>query len=404
MIITTERDKRFVKALAGAGEGLFGLHNLFGFISEQGAQDRLKSRRRRGIIYDSFRWDCLFSILHNKSKGKSKSTWTINAVENCKVLQMSENQWKLMTSFGNFLFSPDGGRGEACVPSLEIIEKDPERAGIKVAWIAGFLVIAFMLLTLFMPPPEEMRKEEEEEQVAVEVAPQSAVTIRMTPREKPTKEQIKKWRVHRAVQQNLGLLGLLGKKNLTKAVGGAPTDLKNVSPGAGQGGDQGSGGELLVGLGKGVRKTTVGNTGVKGLGGIGTKGRGGGQGGYGNTSIASGEGAGISTIAVSQDAVLDGGLDKYVIAATIQKYINQVRACYENELQKNPGLAGTVRIDFEIGGSGTLNYSKVKKSTLGNKKAETCITGKMMAWKFPRPRGGVKVPTSYPFILRPSGS
>ena len=36
----------------------------------------------------------------------------------------------------------------------------------------------------------------------------------------------------------LGFMGLLGRKDLTKALGGAPTQLKDASPGAGPGGKE----------------------------------------------------------------------------------------------------------------------------------------------------------------------
>ena len=102
--------------------------------------------------------------------------------------------------------------------------------------------------------------------------------------------------------------------------------------------------------------------------------------------------------------VLDGGLSRYAINATIAKYLSQVRRCYENELNKNPNIEGLVSVAFEIGGSGMLNYSKVTKSSLNNKAVESCITTKMMKWKFPKPKGGVNVPVNYPFMLRPVGT
>src|SRR5690606_25468591 len=125
-------------------------------------------------------------------------------------------------------------------------------------------------------------------QVANNVSPQMKV-----------KPLTKAEKAHRAVQRNLGFLGMVGSKDMKKVVGGVPQKLEKATAGAGAGGDAGSGGELLTGLGKGLKKTTVGNTGVQGLGGVGTKGAGGGAGGYGNTMVASGSGKGISAIAVS---------------------------------------------------------------------------------------------------------
>jgi hypothetical protein len=143
---------------------------------------------------------------------------------------------------------------------------------------------------------------------------------------------------------------------------------------------------------------------VAGLGGIGTKGRGGGGGGYGNSMVGSGEGRALSAMPVSQDIVLEGGLDRAVIQATIAKYISQVRACYEDGLRNNPGISGQVTMAFEIAATGTLNYARVGKSTLGNAPVESCISARMMGWQFPKPLGGVSVKVNYPFLLRPVSS
>ena len=145
----------------------------------------------------------------------------------------------------------------------------------------------------------------------------------------------------------------------------------------------------------------MGNTGTAGLGGIGTKGAGGGLGGYGNSLIGSGEGKGLTTMALAQDLVLEGGLDRSVIQATIAKYLSQVRACYEGGLQKKPDLQGTVAMAFQINPTGELNYSRVAKSSLGDPQVENCIATRMMSWKFPKPVGGVSQKVEYPFNLRP---
>lgn len=195
----------------------------------------------------------------------------------------------------------------------------------------------------------------------------------------------------------------MGRKDYKKAVGGTPIEVKDTSPGAGAGGNAGSGGELISGLGEGVRRTTVGNTGVQGLGGIGTKGAGGGQGGYGNSLVGSGQGKSLSAIALSQDLVLEGGLDRNVIQATIAKYLNQVRACYEAGLRRSPGIAGQVSMNFEIAASGALNFARVAKTSLGDSQVEQCISSKMMGWQFPKPVGAVVVKVNYPFVLRPTG-
>jgi hypothetical protein len=100
---------------------------------------------------------------------------------------------------------------------------------------------------------------------------------------------------------------------------------------------------------------------------------------------------------------LEGGLSRYAINATIAKYLSQVRRCYETQLKFNSNLQGLVEVSFMINGTGKLDFSKVNRTTLKNPAAEKCITTKMMGWQFPKPRGGVKVPVKYPFMLRPVG-
>lgn len=243
-----------------------------------------------------------------------------------------------------------------------------------------------------------------EEPILVKLTPQVQKTVVVPstmPTELPKTIQTQDKVVKRAIQQNLGFLGLLGNKNITKAIGGANT-LKDSSAGAGAG-KEGSGGEYLTGLGRGVKHATVGNSGVAGLGGIGTKGAGGGAGGYGNSKIGSGEGSSLSKVALSNDLMLEGGLDKAVIQATIAKYLSQVRACYESGLQSNPALQGQVNMAFNITGNGDVSVANVAKSTLGHSGVESCISTKMLNWKFPKPVGGVNVKVNYPFVLRPVG-
>jgi hypothetical protein len=120
--------------------------------------------------------------------------------------------------------------------------------------------------------------------------------------------------------------------------------------------------------------------------------------------VGQGHGRSLTALPLSNDIELEGGLDKAVIAATIAKYLSQVRACYEVGLRRNPALAGQVTMNFEIGPTGKLNFSKVGKSSLGDAEVPECIATRMMSWDFPKPVGGVNVKVNYPFLLRPVNS
>jgi hypothetical protein len=265
------------------------------------------------------------------------------------------------------------------------------------------LVFLIPIIALMIPGTKKVEEAPILEPIAVQVKMEKIKPVTVGINEMIPKDVKQAKQMKRAIAQDLGFLGLLGRKDLTKAVGGAPI-LKDASAGAGAGGHEGSGGEYLMGIGQGLKRATVGNSGVAGLGGVGTKGAGGGAGGYGNSMIGSGDGKGLSTIALSNDIVLEGGLDRSVVQATIAKYMSQVRACYEQGLKRNSGLSGLVSMAFEINGGGAINYARVQKTSLGDKEVEDCISTRMLDWKFPQPRGGVNVKVNYPFSLRTARS
>lgn len=387
-----------VKVLHNVQNLDFGFHKLFGFISLDKANKRIEARKRQAFDYTANNWNFTFKI---KSTDK---TWEITDLVGCEAHKIGKESWSLDTPQGSFKVV------NAAAMNAPVISEDRIDSNEWINKAAEYGLLALLLLmpiVYFMQAetiPEEV-KEEHKKPITVKIV-EKANVVKIAPANPQIKIEplTKSEKANIAVKRNLGFLGMVGSKDMKKVVGGVPQKLKTATAGAGKGGDAGSGGELLVGLGKGLRKTTVGNTGVQGLGGIGTKGAGGGKGGYGNTMVASGSGKGISAIAVSNsNMAIDGGLSRYAINATIAKYLSQVRRCYETQLKFNPDLQGLVEVSFMINGTGMLDFSKVNRSTLKNEATEKCITTKMMGWQFPQPKGGVKVPVKYPFMLRPVG-
>jgi hypothetical protein len=375
--------------------GEFGLHQVFGFIFKDHLADRIHRRKSHGISSLENAWVCQLKLL------KNAKNFTIEAISGCEVKVENDRTWKIKTDRGEFRLLP-AGEARAVPIGTQIADKD-----FKIGKTAAIVLAVLLALPLMLGRDRNVEPVVVmEEPIMVKLKPQVQKTVVVPstmPAEMPQNLKAQDKVVKRAIQQNLGFLGLLGNKNITKAIGGAPT-IKDASAGAGAGGKEGSGGEFLTGIGRGVKSATVGNTGVSGLGGIGTKGAGGGAGGYGNSKIGSGEGSSLSKVALSNDLMLEGGLDKAVIQATIAKYLSQVRACYETGLQSNPALQGQVNMSFQINGEGNISSANVAKSTLGNSQVESCISTKMLNWKFPKPVGGVNVKVNYPFVLRPVGA
>lgn len=399
MIAVRTAEGSLVRSFPGLQSGQFGFHNLFGFISVEAERESLSRRRRKGLSNENAQWLCRFQV-------GSK----VAPLEGCEIERASEaGEWKLRLASAEYRLAVREDASGLIPDARRLGEKAADWDARRQRIATGLALAAFLLLFFLMRSfsPSEKVAEKIEEPVTIKILEEKTVKVpklAYEALEQPVPVQNVNQQVKRAVRQDLGFLGLIGRKDLKKALGGQPIELKQVSAGAGPGGTEGSGGEALVGLGEGVKRASVGNTGVQGLGGIGTKGRGGGAGGYGNSMVGSGEGKGLTSIPLSNELTLEGGLDRSVIQATIAKYLSQVRACYEQGLKSRPGESGQVSMAFEIGGSGRLNSSRVARSSLGDPGVEQCIATRMMSWQFPKPLGGVNVKVNYPFLLRPAGA
>lgn len=374
-----------------------GYHPRFGFVTDESYARRRRRRERHG--YKSGEQELCFEFVADTSADQLRfgelRNCSVEIVDDHAILSANGVRYRLsgaldLTAFPEGV-APDSGLRWPLWTGVSIL------LFVLLAWVARFVPQSPVA-----PMPEVIaqtvvRLEQEKPRKPVEIKTAVEKIVESVPELQKQAAPVK-----RAIKQDLGFLGLLGKKNLKNAVGGAPTKLKDASPGAGPGGSQGSGGESLTGLGEGLKRATVGNSGVAGLGGVGTKGAGGGLGGYGQTDVGSGEGRALASNPHAQDVLVDGGLDRAVIEATIAKYLSEIRACYEEGLRRKPDLTGTVTVAFEINGMGRLNHARVKSSTLGDPSVEACMTGRMMDWQFPQPRGGVTVKANHPFALRPA--
>lgn len=200
-----------------------------------------------------------------------------------------------------------------------------------------------------------------------------------------------------------GLLGAMGNSGAASNVfgpGGLGTGINNalggLKGGAGLGDAHGVGGLGARGTGPGG-----GGTGL-GLGGLGTKGGGRGAGGYGSIDLG-GRGKDVTRVIPGKTTVI-GGLDKDVIAKVIRRHQNEIKYCYEQELNKDPNLAGKVAVQFTIDPTGSVADASTAETTLNNATTENCMLSRIRRWKFPEPKGGGVVTVTFPWIFSPAGS
>ncbi|MBL7689413.1 MAG: AgmX/PglI C-terminal domain-containing protein, partial [Bdellovibrionaceae bacterium] len=265
---------------------------------------------------------------------------------------------------------------------------------------------AIIFLSIVMTRPLENAKLEQQlkQQVVqivknIPVKPQPvqqavSKTVETTQTVKPTNKT--------ATIKRMGALAVLGSLKTGSQKGGLNLGAVNTTAGPGLGGTGGSGGAQTSIYAKGLVAAPLGAGGnMQGGGGYGTKGKGGGQAGYGKLSLVGS--AGTSPIPLGREAIIEGGLDRDLIADVVNRNMGQIRFCYEQGLQGDPALAGRVAIGWIIGGNGQVKTASVESTTLNSKLVEDCILLRLRTWKFPLPDGGSDVKVSFPFVLRRTG-
>ncbi|MDC0671567.1 VIT domain-containing protein [Nannocystis radixulma] len=144
--------------------------------------------------------------------------------------------------------------------------------------------------------------------------------------------------------------------------------------------------------------------GTVGLGNVGLIGKGGGGGygsGYGRGAGAGFGGRGTRVPTVRQaKAEVTGSLDRDLIRRVVRAHVAEVRACYEQGLQRDPNLRGRVSLDIRIDGHGAVDSASVAEDTLTDPNVGTCIAAAVRRWRFPGNPGGL-VTVRYPFVLEP---
>jgi Ca-activated chloride channel family protein len=159
----------------------------------------------------------------------------------------------------------------------------------------------------------------------------------------------------------------------------------------------------------------LGSTGGEsyGVGGLGLRGtgRGGGGSGYGKVAAESKSLAGPADKKEKPKArpkvkaghpQVKGALDKNVILRVIRQRQAQMRYCYERALRKNPGLSGTLKVQWSIDANGRVQAVKIRSGSLNDSKMRQCVIRQVKKMRFPKPSGGGSVKVIFPFKFSPS--
>jgi TonB family protein len=96
-----------------------------------------------------------------------------------------------------------------------------------------------------------------------------------------------------------------------------------------------------------------------------------------------------------------GDFDSRLVVSTIKARLRAIQMCYEQQLRRNPTLAGKVSIEFTIQTRGNVTDVHVKENTTGDSAVGTCVANTVSSFRFnPGPQGG-SVTYQYPFVFAP---
>lgn len=177
------------------------------------------------------------------------------------------------------------------------------------------------------------------------------------------------------------------------AVTGNAQDILSQAMGVGVA-KSGSGGELRARSGGGS------GSGQAGLGGLARK---------EGTTGAVGEGGAVTEKAIRGSVKNTGGdeiggtgeFDSALVVQTIKTRLRAIQMCYEQQLRRNPTLAGKVTIEFTIQPRGNVTDVRVKENSTNDGAVASCVADTVGRFRFnPGPEGG-SVSYAYPFVFAP---
>jgi outer membrane biosynthesis protein TonB len=135
--------------------------------------------------------------------------------------------------------------------------------------------------------------------------------------------------------------------------------------------------------------------------GVGTIGGKLGGAGYGTgQNMGAGNHKGSFVSISEQGMAVEKGLLQEEVGAVIHKHMDEVRYCHESAMLYHPNANGKLLVKFSIAPNGTVESAATETSTLEDPQMENCILKKLKTWRFPKPKGGIHVAVSYPFIFK----
>ena len=96
-----------------------------------------------------------------------------------------------------------------------------------------------------------------------------------------------------------------------------------------------------------------------------------------------------------------GGLTAKAIIDVVKANLDEIKACYERLLLRDPEAKGVIKVVFVIGRKGSVSRAQFEESSILDAEMVDCVLARVRSWQFPKPRGKQPVDVSYPFSFNP---
>jgi hypothetical protein len=83
-----------------------------------------------------------------------------------------------------------------------------------------------------------------------------------------------------------------------------------------------------------------------------------------------------------------GSIDRESITRVLAAHRPQILDCFAQQTKEFPWLEGTVSVKFVFNQTGTVLSAQVAQSTISHPGVETCLSGEIKKWSFPKTKGG----------------
>ncbi len=153
----------------------------------------------------------------------------------------------------------------------------------------------------------------------------------------------------------------------------------------------GSGGLGLDGTGRGGGGAGEGTIGLGNLGTIGQSGR-------GEERADRSASHSSPNIRGGESRVL-GSLSRDVIRRVVNRHESELRFCYEQAANAQPGIEGQLTLTWIISATGSVQTSAVTNDEIHSPQLNQCAMQAVRRWTFPAPSGGGVVGVNYPFTF-----